>query len=420
MKKTFLTVALAIMLGVGTGAGIAALQIAIAPWDGDPEGVRLRGSAVARSGGPLPRVVVDREEFEFGTMDVKAEAKHSFILTNRGGGTLELTAGETSCGCTLSEIEDGRIAPGESGTVTVKWTAEKGEGPYTQTATIETNDPDRPRVILTVSGVITRVVRPVPTELVFGHVSAGRPVTGQVRLLCYLDEPLEVMSCEMVGEQTRDYFEVRFEPLTANQLNETHQEQGKTGGEGGLGGEAKPGEAKPGEAESPKSGYLLRVTVKPGLLLGVFHQTIKVRTNLRSIPMVEIPVAGTVVGDISIVGPGWDSKNGVLALGTISGREGIQRRLLLVTRGPHSREIQFTLLKTNPDLLEVDEEELKKTSKIASGSATPVTQTPLIIRIPKGSRPANYLGTEFGEILINTSHPDIPQLRIRVRFAVEG
>ena len=415
MKKIFLTVALAMMLGVGTGAGIAALRIVIAPWDGDPEGVRLGTSAGTRSGGPVPRVVVDRAEFEFGTMDVKAEARHDFILTNRGEATLELTAGETSCGCTLSEIEDGSIAPGESGTVTVKWTAEKGEGPYTQTATIETNDPDRLRVTLTVSGVITRVVRPVPTELVFDHVSAGRPDTGRVRLLCYLDEPLEVLSCEMVDEQTRDYFEVRSEPLTADQLKETHEEQGKAGGKGSPGGEAKPG-----EAASPQSGYLLMVTVKPGLPLGAFRQTILVRTNLRSIPTVDIPVAGTVVGDVSIVGPGWDDKNGVLALDTVSSREGIQRRLLLITRGPHSREIQFTLLKTDPDLLEVDEEELKKTSKIDSGSATPVTQTPLIIRIPKGSRPANYLGTKFGEILIKTSHPDIPRLRIRVRFAVEG
>ncbi len=412
VMKTLLTVILATIVGVVTGVGIAALQIAIAPWDGNPDGAGRGTTVVVRTGGPTPRVVVEQEEFEFGAMDVTAKASHNFILTNLGEATLELTAGETSCGCTLSEIEDPRIAPGESGKVTVKWTADKGEGPYTQTATIETNDPARPRVTLTVSGVITRVLRPVPTELVFGHVSAGRPATGQVRLLCYLDVPLEVLGCDLIDERTEKHFHVTFEPIAADQLEEERTEQEKLDKEGSVGEEGKSG----GE-ESPRSGYLLNVTVKPGLPLGVFRQTILVRTNLQSIPTVEIPVTGTVVGDISIVGRGWDEEHGLLNLDTVSSREGAQRQLLLIARGPLSREIQFDLERVDPDLLRVDQQKLKETRVIGSGT---VTQTPLIIRIPKGSRRANYLGAKFGEILIKTSHPDIPLLRIRVRFAVEG
>ena len=412
VMKTLLAVILATIVGVVTGVGIAALQIAIAPWDGDPDGAGRGTTVGARTGGPTPRVVVKQEEFEFGAMDVNAKASHDFIVTNLGEVALELTAGETSCGCTLSEIEDPRISPGESGKVTVKWTADKGEGPYTQTATIETNDPARPRITLTVSGVITRVVRPVPTELVLGHVSAGRPVAGQVRLLCYLDVPLELSSCDLMDERTEKHFHVTFEPIAADQLEEERPKQGKLGKEGGVGEEGKPG-----KKESPQSGYLLNVTVKPGLPLGVFRQTILVRTNLQSIPTVEIPVTGTVVGDISIVGRDWDEEHGVLTLDTVNSRDGAQRQLLLVARGPLSREVRFDLERVDPDLLRVDQQKLKETSVIGSGT---VTQTPLIIRIPKGSRRANYLGAKFGEILIKTNHPDIPLLRIRVRFAVEG
>ena len=410
--KTFLAVILATILGLAAGAGIAALRIARAPWDGDPGGTRTGTPAVTPPSGPVPKVVVDQEEYEFGLMDIAAKGKHDFVFNNRGEATLELKAGETSCGCTVSEIKDGGIAPGESGKVSVTWTADKGEGPFRQTATIETNDPLRPRVTLTVQGRITMVVRPVPATLAFGSVSTGRQVTRQVRLLCYLDEPADVVGYELADKQTAEYFAVTFAPLTADHLKEVYAGEVNQGKEGGGGGEGKTG--KEGR---PRSGYLVDVTVKPGLPLGGFRQTIMVQTGLKSVPTVQIPLAGTVVGDISIAGQGWDEENGILTLGRISSYQGAQRRLLLVTRGPLGKQVQFTLVRSDPDLLQVDQEKLKETTTIASGT---VSQTPLVIRIPKGSRRAYYLGSELGEILIKTNHPDIPLLRIRVRFAVEG
>lgn len=414
--KTLLAVILATILGAAIGAGIAALGIALAPWDGDPGGVRPGRQSGARPGRAMPKVAVDREEFQFGTMDVDAEGSHDFIFSNAGEGTLVVTAGETSCGCTVSEIADGTIEPGESGKVTVKWTADKGEGPYRQTATIETNDPERPRVTLTVSGLITVQVRVEPSELVFGSVLAGQVVAEQVRLLCYLDQPLEILSCELADQETAKSFEVTFQPLTADQL------EGEAGGEeNNLGKEENAGrKGGLGETTRPRSGYLLKVTVKPGLPLGAFRQRIVVRTNLESAPPIEIPIAGTVVGDISIVGRGWDGETGVLTLGVVNSQEGIQRRLLLVVRGPYSKEVRFKLVQTDPDLLHVDQEKLKETKPIGDGT---VTQTPLVIQVPKGSRRANHLGSKqgpLGEILIQANHPRTPQLRVRVRFAVEG
>jgi len=410
--KVILAAVLATILGVAAGAGIAAWRIARAPWDGDPGGTRKGTPAVNPPSGPVPKVVVDQEEYEFGLLDITAKGKHDFVFTNRGEATLELRAGETSCGCTVSEIKDDGIAPGESGKVSVTWTADKGEGPFRQTATIETNDPLRPRVTLTVQGRITMVVRPVPATLAFGSVSSGRAVTGQVRLLCYLDEPAGVPGYELADKQTTEYFAVRFEPLTADQLKEASGREGKRGKEGEF-----SGQGKTSKEEQPRSGYLVDVTVKPGLPLGGFRQTILVQTGLKSVPTVQIPLAGTVVGDMSIVGQGWDEENGILTLGRVSSYQGAQRRLLLVTRGPLAKQVQFTLVRCDPDLLQVDQEKLKETTTIGSGT---VSQTPLIVRIPKGSRQVYYLGSEFGEILIKTNHPDIPLLRIHVRFAVEG
>jgi hypothetical protein len=107
----------------------------------------------------------------------------------------------------------------------------------------------------------------------------------------------------------------------------------------------------------------------------------------------------------------------MLNLGTVNGRAGAERRLLLIVRGPHGRETRFKVARVDPDFLQV---ELGKTTAIGGGAAV---QTPLIVRIPQGSRPVSRLGTEegkLGEIILETTHPLVPRVRILIRFAVEG
>jgi len=91
--------------------------------------------------------------------------------------------------------------------------------------------------------------------------------------------------------------------------------------------------------------------------------------------------------------------------------------LILVVKGPHRKEVKFKPIEIFPKFLEV---EFGKTTQINKGI---VLQTPLTVRIPAGCRPANHLGSkqgELGRITIETKHPKAPQLRILVKFAVEG
>ena len=50
-----------------------------------------------------------------------------------------------------------------------------------------------------------------------------------------------------------------------------------------------------------------------------------------------------------------------------------------------------------------------------------VIQIPWTLRIPPDSRPANHLGSQasdLGQIVLETGHPQEPELRVFVRFAV--
>jgi hypothetical protein len=157
--------------------------------------------------------------------------------------------------------------------------------------------------------------------------------------------------------------------------------------------------------------------VKPGLPLGPIRQTISLSTNLDTRPTVDIPLEGTVVSDISIVGRGWNADTGVLTLGTISGQEGAEQTLTIITRGPYRKEVRFKPGQIVPDLLRI---QFGQTTPLAGGA---VYCTSMTIRIPKGSRPASYLGarqSKYGEITIETSHPQARQLHLHVCFAVAG
>ena len=389
IMKTIVAILVVVILGIALGAATAVFRLGPETWVVNN---RVARRSLPRDTGPegTPRSTVDHEEYEFGTMDADVKGTHDFLFTNTGDGTLDLTVGDTSCRCTMSKLAQSSVPPGQSTKVTMTWTAEEVLGPYRQTATIFTNDPARPRVTLTVSGRITAAVRVVPQELVFSSVSAGQSATAEAELFCYLQDPLEILGFKLADTSTAEQFEVAFEPLSADRL-----------------------------AEDPDahSGQLVKVILKPGLPQGPFQQKILIRTNLEASPAVVLPIEGVISSEIAVVGRGYDQETGVLTLGTVDGQTGVQRRLMLIVRGPYRKEVKFQPAKITPDSLKV---EFGKATQINNDT---VMQVPMTIRIPPGTGPAAHLGSKqgkLGEILLETNHPRCPQLRILVRFAVEG
>ena len=297
--------------------------------------------------------------------------------------------GETSCHCTVSELDKPRIAPGESAKITINWKASGYFGSFEQTASFSSNDPAQERFTLRITGQITAKVRSVPPELVFSQVSSDQPTAGEVRLYDYRDEPLVVQGHRFAAAETASHFEAVFQPLSAEELK------------------SEP---------KAKSGYSIRVTVKPGMTRGEFKQKLLIEAKLSRRSEIEIPIKGVVADDISIAGPNWNGEQGVLVLGTANGREGMSLRVLLIVRGPYGKEVKFTAVESATAPLAVA---LGETKAIDNGQ---VTETPVTIEIPPGSRSVNYYGekpADWGEIKIKTTHPQIPVLRIPVRFAVE-
>jgi hypothetical protein len=382
----FAAILVAVLCGVGIGAGTAVLKIRQHPWK------MGAGSPPPTSSGQL---AIDQLQFNFGKLDSSQDGKHEFVITNRGDHPLTLSPGSTSCRCTVSEIKDQELAPGQSTKVLVTWHSKGRTGPFQQSVTIVTSDPLRPEVTLTIKGEFTKSVYADPEELTFGQIAGTEPVTRETRIFSTLpNQKIRIQGHKLTDLSLERYFQVDYRPLKADELR---------------------------KYEGVKSGVLVRVTVKPGLPLGRFQQRILLSTNLTATAEIDLPLFGEI-GEISLVGAGWNSETGVLDIGVVDGRSATQRKLLVLARGPNAKEMRFKVARVEPDFLKVT---LGKTTVVNAM----LSETELLIEIPPASEilekkaPTNYMGEgngKLGEILLETIQPQVHSLRIRLRFAVVG
>lgn len=99
-----------------------------------------------------PQITFEETAFDAGDMPVGGKLRHDFVVKNTGSANLEITRVAAGCGCTVTSF-DKVIAPGQSGKVTieVKLYEEWAGRRISQSALVESNDPQARPVSLTVS-----------------------------------------------------------------------------------------------------------------------------------------------------------------------------------------------------------------------------------------------------------------------------
>lgn len=110
--------------------------------------VALLAALLAPPAAAGPRLAVDPEGFDFGEVRQQRTVSKEFRLVNFGDAALEILRISTSCGCTVVEAGERRVAAGESTRLRVELETREDRGPVVRTVLIETDDPDRPRVTL--------------------------------------------------------------------------------------------------------------------------------------------------------------------------------------------------------------------------------------------------------------------------------
>jgi hypothetical protein len=113
-----------------------------------------------------PKVVVPESSHDFGMMNPHTTASHSFVIRNDGEHPLALEVRETSCKCTVGQLQQSLLPPAEQTTVTLTWNTGYQADTYEQTATVVTNDPLAKSIKLTVKGEVrAELIVPESVEL---------------------------------------------------------------------------------------------------------------------------------------------------------------------------------------------------------------------------------------------------------------
>jgi len=304
--KTSRVVVLCVLLGLLLGAGITWARFGDPPLAPLPPANERSDSQVSAE---APKLRIDQRSHDFGAIERDIEVRHVFHFKNIGQGILTLRAAGTSCSrCTVVELDRPELGPGESANVTVAYMP-GDQSDFRQTASIVTNDLNEGRVELGVSGRVTTRYEVVPPQLILSKVSATETRRAEVRIFAFFSDSLEVVSHEFADAETASFFEAKILPISPEQLAE----------------------------RKAKSGCSVEVTVKPGLPLGPFRQTIRLQIRLsgtEETPTIRVPIAGIIDSDISLVGPGWNANAGRLAIGEVKISEGATRG---VTRSQSSR-----------------------------------------------------------------------------------
>lgn len=377
-------IAVAAIVGVTVGAAIAYIEVR--PGGTMPAATPTAATpANAPSGGP--RVEVKQPLYQFGTMQRGTTKSHEFVVHNVGDSPLTLRVGSTTCKCTIGNVSEAPIEPAKTVNVKLEWSALINPGPFRQTATILTNDAVSPKVELSVEGEVTDATGLYPPDFMFDKVTAGESKVADVYVMALAQDDLKVDSPEFSNTETRQFFDVAVEPM------------------------------EPKDLPNPKAkaGSRIRVTAKPGLRMGRFDQWLAVKTNIPDAEQIKIPIFGRVIGNVSIHGRLWNEDQGVLRLGSIKSSEGLETPLNIVVRGDHAGDAKIELSSVDPPELVVKLGEPKKVKDT-------LTHVPMTVEIPRGTPPMARLDIDQHDearIVLKTNLPDVPEIVLGVRFAVE-
>jgi hypothetical protein len=394
MKTTAVWILTAMALGAAAGA-------ALGYWEARPWAIHAAVDKPA-AGKPKPappvadaaRAAVAETTFKFDKMEVGAQGRHTFPIRNEGKSPLTVEFLSHTCKCTKVEL-DGKVVepgdritipPGGEGEALLEW-AGAAAGPFRHGANFETNDPALSRLELHVEGEIVASTTLQPSLLSFGSVQIDQPAQAEAMVVAFAEPEVEIVSHEVVDEKLAKQVAIAVEPVAKEEL--------------------------PKGAEAAAR---IVATFEPGSTLGPFAGAVRLTTNLERAASLVLPIHGTVKGDISIfANSGWSDNQGVLRMPPIDGDEGGASELKVAIRGDHAAETRLSVKSVSPPEL-----------KASLGDPLVIRENfihvPLTVEIPAGTRPMIRLGDEQGgegEVVLSTTHPVTPEVRLRVMFTVK-
>jgi hypothetical protein len=403
MKTTLGWAVAASLLGAAGG-------VALGYWEARPWAASKLASPPA-AGGPettaadatFAKAVVPETTYHFGNMESGTSQRRVFPIRNEGKAPLTVSFASHTCKCTTVELagkpveHEGErveansnvvVPPGGKTEVMLEWAANVPAGPFRHGATFNlTGDPAMSRLELNVEGEIVGSTTLEPAQLYFGGVRVGTPGTAELVVMAFLEPEVKIASHEVVPQELAKQLKISFDPVAKDKLPNP----------------------------DAQAGVKVVAVYQPSGTLGSFAGSLKLETNLKKAQRLNVPIYGTVKGDMSIIGTGWTEANGTLRLEPVRSTAGGVKELNVAIRGEHAANTELSVQKVEPPVL-----------KVTLGEPKPIRDNlvwvPLKVAIPAGTRPMVRAGEDQGgegKIVLGTTHPTTKEVRLRVLFTVQ-
>ena len=180
---------------------------AMAPRELSPDWFKQQTFAamIPRAAKAVPRITFEKVTHNFGDVGPGTNHLCEFRFTNTGNGVLRIGQVSKTCGCTPFLLDKTEYAPGESGTLKVRYYAEPEYGSTTNQLFVHSNDRRNPKVALAIKARVIAKVKSEPSTLSLSlkHQNAGCP---QIILTSLDNQPFSIRSFKSTANCiTADY-----------------------------------------------------------------------------------------------------------------------------------------------------------------------------------------------------------------------
>lgn len=128
-----------------------------------------------------PVLRVEPAVFELGEVGTGQVYTGTFSIENKGRQPLSLQVLKVSCTCTVAEMCESPLGPGQRASIKLHVRAPESEKEFGSYLSLKTNDPDQTQVDLQIRGRAVSVLNIMPQTLLFGELSTRElPVTKQL------------------------------------------------------------------------------------------------------------------------------------------------------------------------------------------------------------------------------------------------
>ncbi len=351
----------------------------------------LLPDSVAVPSGPAPRMaVVGPTRHEFGIMSQHEHGAKEFTIKNEGKGDLVLWKGPSTCSCTIAnltenESEKGKLTlkPGASTSIKVTWDTKEFHNKFERAVTIESNDPDNPKADFVISGMIHPAITMIPGDTILNFLTPGTGKATKIPVVLFSHDRPELKVTDVVTTNPG---------VLAHAIRPLDDEERK-------------------KYDLKRGGVLVDVIVKEGADIGPFSDEVLIKTDHPKKAEVKLTAVGRVEGPISMA-PRWG-----VQMREVSARRGATETLSMWVRD--QSETTFEIVK-KPGILDVA---IKPSAPSAADSAPGVAapsskgkKYDLTVTV----KPQSDTGAVTDEIVIKTSHPHAPLIRVPVSVFVNS